>query len=121
MQLPFEQTRLTGHVLSTHWPVVPHVCTVFPLPALHCLCPGAQTPAHAPLTQVWLVHVFEPDQFPLAHVCGVLLKQRVCPGPHNPAHAAVGKAPRHVLSAAHATGALHTPHSPQVWSALPEH
>jgi hypothetical protein len=50
-------------------PVALHVCGVLPL---HCICPGAHTPVHDPLTHVELLHGVPVVQLPLTHVCGEL-------------------------------------------------
>jgi len=51
----------------------------------HSVCPGAQTPVHAPLTHVWAEQVLPLVQVPLAlHVCGALAEQFVWPGAHTP-------------------------------------
>jgi hypothetical protein len=48
-------THASEHVVVTHWPVVLHVCTCVSL--MHCVAPGVQTPAQAPLTHAWFVQV----------------------------------------------------------------
>ena len=51
----------------------------------HSVCPGAQTPEHAPLTHVMLEQALPVVHVPLAlHVCGAFAEQFVCPGAHWP-------------------------------------
>jgi hypothetical protein len=51
----------------------------------HSVCPGAQTPVHAPATHVMLEQGLPLVHVPLAlHVCGALAEQLVCPGAHWP-------------------------------------
>ncbi len=52
------------------------------------ICPGAHTPVHVPLTQVWLVHAAPTTHAPDAsHVSGSLLPvQPVAPTAHTPVH-----------------------------------
>ncbi len=50
-----EPTHALVHVVVTHCPSVPQVCTCVSLP--HCVAPGEQTPVHAPLTHAWFVQV----------------------------------------------------------------
>ena len=51
----------------------------------HSVCPGEQTPVHAPLTHVMLEHALPLVHVPLElQVWGVLLEQLVCPGAHTP-------------------------------------
>jgi hypothetical protein len=49
---------------------------------LHCIWPGAQLPAHAPLWQVEFVHVTDPPQVPEdVHVCTPLPVAEHCVAP----------------------------------------
>ena len=58
------------------------------------VCPGAHVPAHAPLTQVWLLQAVPAVHVPEAlQVWGWLApEQLVWPGAHEPVHTP----PRHV-------------------------
>jgi hypothetical protein len=68
-------------------PFASQVCGLFPE---HCLCPGAHTPVHAPVTQVWLVHVAGDPHWPIAsHVSTPLFTHWVVPLAHTPWHDAV--------------------------------
>jgi hypothetical protein len=70
-------------VESTQLPDASHVCTLL-VPASHFVCPGAQTPAHAPLTQVWFEQAVVDPHCPLTQVCTLLPWHRVAPAVHVP-------------------------------------
>jgi len=99
VQLPALQTD--GHAEPfNHCPFESHVCGTS---RLHCFCPGAQTPVHAPLTHVWLLHALGALQVPLElQVCTPLPEHCVVPGTQTPVHAP--------LTHADATHAVVDPH-----------
>jgi len=81
-QAPLQQATL--HALpATHWPALLHVCGVR---LLHSTCPGAQTPAHAPLTHVWFAHAVALPHCPLeVQTSTALPEQREVPVAQTPA------------------------------------
>jgi hypothetical protein len=70
-------------VESTQLPVASHVCTLL-VAASHFVCPGAQTPTHDPLTQVWLEQGVVDPHCPPMQVCTLLPWHRVAPVLHAP-------------------------------------
>ena len=87
---------------------------------LHLVCAGAQTPAQAPETQVWLEQAAVPVHWPAAlQVCGVLAvapAQRVAFGVHTPQV----PAPRQTgFAAGHAGSFVKRPSAPQVCGVVP--
>ena len=97
-------------VESTQLPVESHVCTLL-VAASHFVCPGAQTPTHAPLTQVWLEQAMVDPHCPPTQLCTLLPWQRVAPLLHAPpVHAPFV----HVSPPPQATGPSQLPSGPQV-------
>ena len=82
----------------------------------HCFVPGEQTPAQAPLTQAWFVHVVPLCHVPLAsQVCGVSPLHWVAPGLQLPEQAP----PLHTLT--QAAPLTHVPVASQVCGTRPLH
>jgi hypothetical protein len=103
------------HVVCVcHSPLVEHDWIALPR---HWVCPGPQTPAHAPLTQVWLTHAEPLVQAPFAlQLCGVLPMHRVCWGAHVPVHD-----PFTQVELVHVVGVPHVPMLLHVATPLFEH
>jgi hypothetical protein len=87
-----------------------------PLP-LHVVCPGAQTPAHAPPAHVWLLQLVTALHVPADwHVSYPLPEHCAVPGTHTPVHVP----PTHA-DATHAVALLQLPSLWQASTPLPLH
>jgi hypothetical protein len=97
-------------VAFTQLPLESHVCTLL-VAASHFVCPGAQLPAHAPLTQVWFEQAMVDPHCPLTQVCTLFPWHRVAPALHvPPVHAPLVQ----VSLPAQATGPSQVPSGPHV-------
>ena len=113
-QAPLQQATL--HALpATHWPAPLHVCGVR---LLHSTCPGAQTPAHAPLTHVWFAHAVALPHSPLeVHTSTALPEQREVPAAQTPASTVPPSDPEELDALPEL---LPDPDDPEELDALPE-
>jgi hypothetical protein len=94
-----------------HWPLESHDST--PLPE-HIVCPGAQTPVHAPETHVWLVHGCGVPHMPLTHDCTPLPEHCFWPAEQGPVQAP----PEHFSPLGHAAS-VHCPPEVHVCTPVP--
>jgi hypothetical protein len=87
-------------VPATHVPLVLQPCGVLPW---HCTWPGAQTPTHMPLTQVWFEHATGDGHWPIAlHVSTPFMKHCVVPAAQTPV-----QTPEIQVALPQSTGLLH--------------
>jgi hypothetical protein len=77
-------TPVVHAVPALHVPFAWHDCRLAPE---QLVCPGAQTPVHAPETHVWLLHATGAPHWPAEEqVCTPLPEHWVAPGVHTPEH-----------------------------------